>query len=375
MRNLNKYLFITSILLIYLFGCSDDPGKTGIGLVSPEDTLQIQHYTTTATSEVSYLYRINGQTSTLVGKHESIEARALIQFPKLTSLPDSAIIDSAILKIPINYVFKDTLGRVAFSIHKILTSWEISKFTWDSSEVAGFYAGTPELSYNYNLNIGDTALFISLIDIIDNWRVNSADTIFGIIFIPNLSITNTIAGAVNVSPVLKVNYRNNSEDTTNTINVIPSLQTYVANGLIPSSDSHLFLQAGIGYRGLLRFDSLSLPRSVSITEAILKFTLDENISSFNPSTRDTITAHFLRTNIYPYDTIALGTVCSPSPENGKKVYKGNITSMVQQWVIGMPNYGIILRPLGEYSTFDRFAIYGSSDSLKPIITITYTVFP
>lgn len=373
MGNLIKSLFITLILLIFLFGCSDDPGKTGIGLVSPEDTLQIQYYTTTATSEVSYLYRINGQTSTLVGKHESIEARALVQFPKLISLPDSAIIDSAILTIPINYVFKDTLGRVAFSIHKILTSWESSKFTWDSSEVPGFYSGTPELLYNYNLNIGDTALFISLIDIIDNWRVNSPDTIFGIIFIPNLS--NTIAGAVNVSPVLKVNYRNNSEDTTNTINLTPSLQTYVANGLIPSSDSHLFLQAGIGYRGLLRFDSLSLPRSVSITEATLKITLDENLSSFNSSTRDTITAHFLRTNIYPYDTIALGTVCSPSSEDGKKVYKGKITSMVQQWVIGMPNYGIILRPLGEYSTFDRFAIFGSSDSLKPTITITYTVFP
>lgn len=375
MQNLKKSIIIAIILSIFLFACSDDPGRTGIALISPEDTLQIHHYTTTATSDISFIYRINGPTSTLVGKHESIEARALIQFPKLNSIPDTAIIDSAILRIPINYKFKDTIGTIAFDIHKILKSWDVSKFTWDSSEIAGFYSTTPELSYNSIINIGDTALFISLIDIINNWRVNSSDTIFGIILIPNLSLANIIAGAVNTTPVLKINYRQNLDDTTNTIDIMPSLQIYVANGSIPSSSSHLFLNAGIGYRGLLRFDSISLPRSVSITEATLKLTLDENLSSFNSSSRDTITAHFLRNNTYPYDTIALGTVCSPQIENGKKVYKGNITSMVQQWVIGTPNYGIILRPLGEYSTFDRFAIYGSSDSLKPVITITYTVFP
>ena len=369
-------IFIILLSLIVVSGCSDDPSDIGAGLVSPTDTVHVRYYSTGGTSDISYLYRINGINSTLVGKHDEIEVRALLQFPTLSSIPDTAIIDSAILKVPINYTFMDSLGRVAVNIHSLLKSWTLSTFKWDSSIAPGFYSNPPEVTFDQTLSSGDTAFFIHSETLIRSWMLDSTHASHGLIIIPDLGVTTTIAGAVSKSPVLTISYRNDSGDTTHTLSFNPSQQTFVANGSVPSSGLHTFLQAGIGYRSIIRFDSLTLPRSVSITEAVLEFTVDESLSFLNEKSRDTVTAHFLRANTYPYDTIALGSVCWPKETGEKKIYQGNIKAIVQQWVIGTPNYGIVLRPLGEYSTFDRFAIYGSaSDSLKPKLTITYTVLP
>ncbi len=376
MNGKQQLIFIILLSLIVASGCSDDPSEIGAGLVSPTDTVHVRYYSTGGTSDLSYLYRINGINSILVGKYEEIEVRALLQFPTLSSLPDTAIIDSAILKVPINYTFMDSLGRISANIHSLLKSWTLSTFTWDSSIVPGFYSNSPDAAFDHTLSSGDTAFFIHIETLINSWMEDSTDSSRGLIMIPDLGVTTTIAGAVSKSPVLTISYRNDSGDTTHTLSLNPSQQTFAANGSVPSSGLHTFLQAGISYRSIIRFDSLTLPRSVSITEAILEFTIDESSSLFNEKTRDTVTAHFLRTNNYPYDTIALGTVCLPKETGGKKIYQGNIKSIVQQWVIGTPNYGIVLRPLGEYSTFDRFAIYGSaSDSLKPKLSITYTILP
>jgi hypothetical protein len=376
MDGIHKLIFFFLAMLIISFGCTDDPSELGAGLVSPTDTVQVQYYATAGTSDSTYLYRINGLSSTLIGIYETIEARSLLQFPSLSSIPDTAIIDSAILQVPLNYAFMDSLGHVAFDIHSLLQKWTLSTFTWDSALVSGFYSSSPEASFEQTLSSGDTAFFIPLGTLIHNWMEDSTDTSRGIIMIPRAGVTTTIAGAIDESPVLTISYRNDSGDTTHTLSLSPSQQTFVANGNLPSSGQHIFLQAGIGYRSFIRFDSLALPRSVSITEAVLEFTLDESLSLFNGKSRDTVSAHFLRVNTYPYDTIALGTVCSPKESGGKKIYQGNIKAIVQQWVIGTPNYGIILRPLGEYTKFDRFAIYGAaSDSLRPKLSITYTVLP
>jgi hypothetical protein len=376
MNTHQKLIFLLIIALIVASGCSDDPSELGAGLVSPTDTVSVRHYLTAATSDTTFLYRIGGTSNTLVGIYESIETRALLQFPSLSSIPDTAILDSAVLKIPINYTFKDSSGHITADIHSLLRAWTSGTFTWDSVFVSGFYSGTTDAILDHSLNPGDTALFISMESLIKNWMEDGTDSSRGIIIIPKNSMTTAIAGGVNVGPVLKISYRENSGDTTHTLYYNPTMQTTVANGNLSTSELYTYIQAGVGFRSLIRFDSLSLPRSVSITEAILELTLDKSASLFNGKSRDTITAHLLRANTFPYDTIALSTICSPNESNGKKIYQGNIKAIVQQWVIGTPNYGIVLRPLGEYTTYDLFGIYGStSDSLKPKLKITYTVLP
>ena len=83
-------------------GCSDDPGKLGAGLISPSDTVSVRHYTTFGTSESAFLYRVNGINNTLVGSYGNVESRPLLEFPALSSVPDTAIIDTAVLEIPVH---------------------------------------------------------------------------------------------------------------------------------------------------------------------------------------------------------------------------------------------------------------------------------
>ena len=56
----------------------------------------------------------------------------------------------------------------------------------------------------------------------------------------------------------------------------------------------------------------------------------------------------------------------------------DIRSIVQPWVTGKANYGIVIRLYNEFTQVDRFAIFGSAaaDSTnKPQLRIQYTYLP
>ena len=58
------------------------------------------------------------------------------------------------------------------------------------------------------------------------------------------------------------------------------------------------------------------------------------------------------------------------------MYRGNVTPIVQQWITREPNFGFVVRPLGDLAGFDRFSFYGStaSPAQRPRLIVTYTVF-
>ncbi|MBI1806711.1 MAG: DNRLRE domain-containing protein [Ignavibacteria bacterium] len=370
------------LVLSLILGCSDDPNDSGLTLISPQDTVRIESYTSTATSDTTVLFRIPGTSSTLVGKYQDLEVRALMQFTGFSSVPSTARIDSAVVTFTMDYRFKDSSGTIAFNVHEMTRTWSQGSFLWDSSNVPGIYRIPPETTYLKNVIPGDSLVTLRIDKLVNQWVQAGTDVPKGIILIPDAVSSTIVLGTKNISnvdtrPLLTVAYHDSS-DSARTFTTRSIQRSFVANGNMSISPDVFYVQAGVSSRGILRFDSLAIPKQVSITEAILELPVDNSSTLLNPSSRDTVLAYLLRKNSPPFDSLALGTVCSPDPLSIPRVYRADIRSIVQLWLTREPNYGILLRPLGEFLTLDRFAYYSSSapdPALRPKLRIKYTVLP
>jgi len=368
-----------------IIGCSDKPNILGIGLIPPQDSLKTFSTVAEATSDTAFLYRVKGILSTLVGFYSDIpsntsqESRALLQFEGFTVIPDTARIVSAFVKIPINYKFKNSTGKLKLNIHSILKSWDQKTFIWDSCVVESFYGNTPDTTFSKDIDTSDNILKIDVTPFVRRWVREKTNTPNGIIIIPDTLRSDMILGTRSNADTLEVTYYETDTSTvTKTISTNPIQQTFIANGAVPQSNTVRYIQAGISYRELIRFDISSIPHRASITQATFEITSDENSSVTNSYSHDSLFVYLVRNDTLPYTSIALGTVCSKSSDGSRTIYSTDIKAIVQQWVVREPNYGLILRPYAELSSFDRFAIYrtSSQDSLlRPKLKIKYTVLP
>jgi hypothetical protein len=177
-------------------------------------------------------------------------------------------------------------------------------------------------------------------------------------------------------PLLTINSRD-SAGTPDTVNLRSPRSIFVANATLPSLPQRTFIQAGVDYPVLLRFDSLALPPKVSVVEASLVFAIDEGASSLNAYSRDSLIAYLTRKDVYPYDSLILGSVCSPELIGIQKYYKANVRNIVQQWISREPNHGFAIHSYAEFTTLDRFSVYGADapPNLRPKLTVSYTLFP
>lgn len=373
-----------ALLLMFILwqGCSEDPNNVGSSLVAPQDTLRLGSIVIPASFDSTFLTRVSGTGSVLTGIAHGIQAWSLVQFTGFSRIPPSSLIDSAVLTIPLNYRFLDSSGILGFFVHQMQRPWSQSTFQWDSLSIAGAYAPSADTSVLFRIAPSDTAIILRIDGLVNKWVKDTLNSPNGIVLIPDSIQTSMIGGerataGVVTQPLLTVSYRD-SVDTVHTYSTRSTQAMFVANGAVGSSSSRFAVQAGIGYRGVLRFDSLAIPRNASITQATLELAVLSDSSFFNGFTRDTITASLLRISSYPYDSLVLSTVCSPGFVGNQKVYLGDLRTMVQLWITSKePNDGIVLRPLGEYTTFDRFSFAGvqAAAALRPKLTITYTLLP
>lgn len=359
------------IIVLILTGCSAEPNGVGLNVLPGEDSLQVSILTASSTSEFSFLSRVTGSSSTLlVGTSDGIEARMLLSFSGISSIPASAAIDSASLTLRIRYRFRDSTGTLAFEVRKLLHPFPRGKFLWDSTTVAGIYSDTVSGRLIQNVSPLDSTVTVRLDTmLITQWRSTGTGAL---ILIPGGTI---IAGVTSPLPELSVSYH---DSTPQTFAQQASSGIFVADGIIPSPPERIILQAGITNKAILRFDSLAIPQKASITRAILEVALDSAQSLTNSFTKDNIDAFLERRNSAPYDSvITYGTPLSAVYVNGQKFYRANIKSIVQQWFLHDPNNGILLRASGELTTLDRFILYGTNaaPALRPKLIVTYTLLP
>ena len=379
-------LITFTFVLSMIISCSDDPTDLGIGLIPQQDKLRNYSLTIQATSDTTFLYRIKGISSSLTGFYRdnysdsTLESRALIQFRGFTAIPKTADSLSAVIKIPINYMFKKSSGNLKLSVHEISQPWDEKTFTWDNCAINGFYNSNIETTFvRSNIDSAELVLAIDVTPIVRRWVIAGTDVPNGIILIPvtDTLYSNIIVGTRNSIDTMVVTYRDTGT-TLKTLSVIATQQTFVANGSIPQIDTVSFIQAGVGYRNLMRFDISSIPRRASITQAIFEVTSDEISSLRNSYSHDSLIVYLARNDTFPYTSITLGTICSKSSDASHLFYSADIKTIVQQWVVHEPNYGLILSSYGELISFDRFAIFSASSqdlSCRPKLKIKYTVLP
>ncbi len=367
-----------SIALLMLSGCSGDPNAVGIGVLPAGDSLQVTALASASTSDVSFLSRVAGSSSILlVGQSNDIEARTLLKFSGLSTIPSTAAIDSASLQLTIGYRFKDSAGTLAFEVHNLLRTFPQGKFLWDSAMAPGTYSDTIVGRIIRDISPQDTTIRVRIdTTFIKQWRSTDVGSV---ILIPGGTIiagaSNVVTTAADLRPALSVSYHDTSAQS---MTLRSAAALFVADGIIPAPADRIVLQAGVTNKAILHFDSLTIPLKASITQAILEVALDSTLSLTNGFTRDNIDAFLERRSSAPYDSvITYGTPLGPVYVNGQKIYRANIKSIVQQWFLHEPNNGILLRATGELTTLDRFVLYGTSApaALRPKLTITYTLLP
>ena len=264
-----SYLVITLPLLCVLPWnvCNDDPASVGLGLLPTGDSVNVSTITVTGTSDNSFLYRVNGRSTIfLTGMSNGIEARTLLNFTGLATIPVNVTIDSAILSMTIAYRFRDSTGALGFELRRVAKAITPSTFLWDSSNAAGAYSDTVSGRYIKNISPQDSAIKVPLDTLlIRQWMGTNSGTV---IFIPGGTIiagfANTATLTADLRPLLTVSYHD-SMGTTGTYSGRPAWGLFVADGTIPLPADRITLQAGISTLGIVRFDSIPIPATASIS--------------------------------------------------------------------------------------------------------------
>ncbi len=375
MKCATAFLLLAALVLGQA-GCADEPNSSGSQLLP--DSLIIVGLTTAATSDTNYLVRVGGNQGTLlVGTTPGYEARSLLRF-SFTAFDTTSRIDSGVIEMRPGYLLPDSGGALSFAIHEMTSTWSNTSFRWDS--VAGSYAPLPSGSFSGTASSGDTILKIRVDTmLLRSWLKAGTGSLM---MVPSFG-GSTVFGfnsplmvSTGRQPILRVYYRGAADTTLKLArNAIEGV--FVANGAIPVQSGLTVLQSGVAYRSRIRFDSLSLPAGVSISQAYLELTPNPGLPPGPGATRDTLTVSFVQDREFPLDSIVLSGLCYPLTVDGAKIYRADIKTYVQLWNTIEPNAGVVLRTLGELSTLDQVGLYGSAaaDSFRPRIRITYTKFP
>lgn len=361
-------------------GCSKDPSS-----VDPGDSARPPIDSVVVFSDSSATYRdsITGNSPTLlVGRFGDVEVRLLLQFP-VPSLPtgvDTSDIVSAGIRLIPQYWFRDSSAMLEFTVHNLLREWDEFTVTYDDTTI--LYELTSSDTFSNVISPRDTITIQIDTALVHEW-IRSGQS-HGIVLLPTAAcsvvygFTSILDFFTDIRPELIVRY--NKRDTTGVIDsvVTRTIQdAFVANASPPPDSQFVYLQAGVADRGFFHFNVDSIPQSSNIMSAELTFTRNPSLSNRNELSQDSIVVHYILDSTNPprLASSPAPVVAKPGGQDSASVFSANISPIVQQWVTGNPNFGVALRALGEFTTVDKFALYGSEadSTLRPRLKILYSI--
>jgi hypothetical protein len=375
-------LLTTAALVVS--GCVEEPSPVGSRLIPDSDLLRIDTASARSVGSSNGV-RIPGPSPIrwIVGQANGVEAWGLVRFLTLPDTFRNVTILGAELRVRVNYHIGEPAGTWSVAIHRILQHWGVDSLTIDSVKAAGFYELAPRSSFSASA-IADTAdLFLPLdINLVHRWLDPSIDTTFqnhGILLRPTngTAAKGFVKGnteAFQQRPLLIVRYRRAGAAQPDTARLVGTVEAFVAqpkNQTWKSDTSRLFIQSGVATRSTVEFRIENVPANVSIHRAILELTLDAASSRLNTYSTDSLHAYYISDDGTFERFVALG---EPESRAGLKVYRFNLSSLVQLWFRSNEKRRVTIGGRTEASSLDRFVLYGSAapESLRPTLIITYS---
>jgi hypothetical protein len=379
-----------AFLCISLFSlnCADDPTSLGLKFLPKEDTTGIRVFdssidTMQITSTNKRIY-VNTYFSgnLVVGMKGNYISKALIKFTNISANYDSAVVNSAVLKLKYNnYSFPpaDSSNPASFDIFTIEQKLNFQTITMDSVSTSTFgnvskgnFSGTLADTHRISINF-DTTL-------VRHWLEYAADTNhavknYGIVLSPTVSsnvLKSFYSGRTDaaVRPVLEVIVtKNNDRDTL----ILDNSETlFLATTTFAPDPERFFLQAGVSFTQAMRFDLSKIPPTATINDVLVYLTIDSAFSVFSSQTEKKIAASRIT------DTSGMKTegafIGEPTSSNLSQ-YVFRIIPPFQRWLNGETNYGILIMPFNQRVNFDLFAFYditASDPAKRPRVVIKYT---
>jgi len=376
-------IIITNICMIILSGCGDDPASIGTDILKDDliNIIEKDSFADSLTQSSSYFKRVlplEKSSTLLIGRSANVESSILMKFS--LPMPDSLetdllngtinVLSAKVLLVQV-YSFGDSTASFDFSVHSITSKWSNNGFTSDSLAFLNY--DPLDVSSNRNYLNDDSLEFDLDNQLVLNWLKAQADTNIpadnGIYLKPSEN-AQKIVGFLAI-PILAVSIEKNGAYG-DTLRFTTYSDVSAVVGSVPAASSeNIVIQNSVEFESKLWFDLSSLPKVAKINYAELTLTLDTTESITGSNYTKYIRANFLTDS----SSNSLDSNLTATISVSGAVYKGEITNLVQNWVNGTDNQGILLTSafLGEGAELLSFKGSNSGDlAVKPRLKIIYT---
>ncbi len=390
-----KRLFLPAalLLLVLVLACTnEEPLPSGLDALHRANTDSLRVVTIPAQEAAWFRREVNpGLTaSLLVGRHDNINARALLKFTGFSTI-DTASVNAATLTLTQKGRW-GAGGAFTCTVHKVTAAWAEKSVQW--SEISGGYELAPLASFE--ILAQDSATYaVELPPAVVNDWIGGSDKNGLLLDFTGADMAAEL-GSVDVSssgyPTLKLAFTTKKGEA-DTVTVSPAEDaTLFTWDQLPPVDvverggERLWLDNARGSRALLRFDLSWLAPVVTIHQAYISLPVDTTLSltgsaglgfKINALSKDSTWLSPAEMAVDSTYSAATGTA-GGSEGSAVLATTTNIaymSNMVQRWVNGTAvNYGLLIQPTGYGADFSRIAIINDSGAggRVPTLRITYS---
>ncbi|MFA6469367.1 MAG: hypothetical protein WCW35_10755 [Bacteroidota bacterium] len=388
---MTKNFAVLFSILLFAVGCAEKPKSVGNGLPNVDGIFTIADTVLYSFNDTTYRVSFSAGfgTSNLTGRISATEELiTLLNFIPNTRIDSlrGAVIDTAELRLIVNYRYFPQTPPIRFDIIEIQKSWAQSTFTKDSLPFLTFgtkVLGTFADSMNYLSTVKALLDTVEVRKWADSHNDTTAPDFFGFALQAQPGANTGVIGFSTLSnystyaPQLFIRFtRNGRKDS---LTFASGEDTYVSKYTGPTTVNPLMVHGAFGVRSKIHFNTASLKNNPIINNATLQLTLDTVASSIYGYSPDTVIAliGMSGTTLDQSDsTIYTYGYRSSVDSNMFPVYTFNLTKITDRWVRYVnPNFGLTLRWGVEYSTAEKAVFFSSAaadTTVRPRLKIIYS---
>ena len=365
-----KKLIGLFIFFLFLLGCKDKmndpvgldeinkdiPKPVYIGGIFTDSVSNYHHESNTGSSDKLW-----------IGESHSIESRILIRFEVDDSI---ALANADSAKVVLVIYGGKPAKSIEFKVYPLTKSWDETVVGWEKSSSNSQWdnpGGDYDTTVIADIVINEAEMEFTF----DCDEFSLLDTSFegnkGMIFVYELGDTLiSICSKESTQPLtLTLFYGDSTKDS-----IDVSEDVFITNSTYIEADNEIVLGEGYAMRALLLFNIDTIPENVTINRATLAFKIKSDKSYFDTTTVyiHEVTGEWDEDETEFYSSsLAYFTV-----QKDDTISEISLTSLIQDWVNGGENYGILLRLKNE-SGFCSRLVLDAMDS--PVLSIYYTPLP